>query len=186
MDDIVRQAMVKWPNVPDCFGWLGLDSRGQWHMRDDRVQLLGAFQSGQAGAKGSVLRHEKLIDFIHRNCDADAQGRWFFQNGPQRVYIELEVAPCIWRLNESFEPTAHTGQQAMQVRACLVDETGRVYLDTTAGFGLVHTLDVGLVAEAIESGLWTPEDCLSQALPERFGFVISPQLSGGKQGLGQA
>mgnify|MGYP002776179617 FL=1 len=174
MDDIVRQAMAKWPNVPDCFGWLGLDSRGQWHMRDDQVQHLGAFQSGQTGAKGSVLRHEKLIDFIHRNYDADAQGRWYFQNGPQRVYIELEVAPYIWRLSETFEPTAHTGQ-ATQVLACLVDETGRVYLQTTAGFGLVHTLDVGLVAEAIEKGLWTTEDCLSRELPERFGFVISPQ-----------
>ena len=41
MDDLVRQAMVKWPNVPDCFGWLGLDSRGQWYMRDDRAQALG-------------------------------------------------------------------------------------------------------------------------------------------------
>jgi len=58
MDDIVRQAMSKWPNVPACVGWLALDSRGQWHMRDDRVQALGAFQSGVPGAKGSVLRHE--------------------------------------------------------------------------------------------------------------------------------
>ncbi|MFZ9138137.1 MAG: DUF2946 family protein, partial [Hylemonella sp.] len=24
MDDIVRQAMAKWPNVPACYGWLGL------------------------------------------------------------------------------------------------------------------------------------------------------------------
>ncbi len=174
MDDIVRQAMVKWPNVPDCFGWLGLDSRGQWHMRDDRVQLSGSFQSGQAGSRGSVLKHEKLIDFIHRNYEADAQGRWFFQNGPQRVYIELEVTPYIWRVSEGFEVTAHTGQ-ACQVIACMVDEVGRVYLHTTIGFGLVHTLDVAWLAEAIEQGRWKPEDCLSQTLPERFGFVISPQ-----------
>jgi len=101
MDDLVRQAMAKWPHVPDCYGWLGLDSRGQWHMRDDRVQALGSFQSGLAGAKGSVLRHEKLIDFIHRNYEADAQGRWYFQNGPQRVYVELETTPldlaCVTR-----------------------------------------------------------------------------------------
>ena len=24
MDDIVRQAIAKWPNVPHCYGWLGL------------------------------------------------------------------------------------------------------------------------------------------------------------------
>ncbi len=25
MDAIVEQAMRKWPNVPHCYGWLGLD-----------------------------------------------------------------------------------------------------------------------------------------------------------------
>lgn len=174
MDDIVRQAMDKWPNVPDCFGWLGLDSRGQWHMRDDRVQALGSFQSGWDGAKGSVLRHEKLMAFIHRNYEADARGRWYFQNGPQRVYVELEAAPYVWRLNEAWTPTAHTGQTT-EALACLVDELGRVYLNTSLGFGLVHTWDVALVAEAIEQGLWEPEECEARYLPARFGFVISPQ-----------
>jgi hypothetical protein len=178
MDDIVRQAMAKWPNVPDCFGWLGLDSRGHWHMRDDRVQGLGAFQSGHEGAKGSLLQHEKLIEFIHRNYDADEQGQWFFQNGPQRVYVELEVAPYVWRLNERYEPTSQTEKKA-DVLACLVDEIGRVYLHTTLGLGLVHTLDVGHVAEAIEKGLWEPDACMAQDLPKRFGFVISPQRSTG-------
>ncbi|MFB0914815.1 MAG: DUF2946 family protein, partial [Burkholderiaceae bacterium] len=28
MDDLVKQAMAKWPNVPNCFGWLGLSARG--------------------------------------------------------------------------------------------------------------------------------------------------------------
>ena len=40
MDDIVKQAMAKWPNVPDCYGWLGLDARGAWRMRDERAQHL--------------------------------------------------------------------------------------------------------------------------------------------------
>ena len=43
MDDLVLQAMAKWPNVPDCYGWLGLDARGDWYMRDDQTQALGAF-----------------------------------------------------------------------------------------------------------------------------------------------
>lgn len=176
MDDIVRQAMAKWPNVPDCYGWLGLDSRGQWLMRDDRVQCLGAFQSGVEGAKGSVLRHEKLIEFIHRNYESDHQGRWYFQNGPQRVYVELEAAPYVWRLSPLFEPTAHTGQTT-QALSCLVDERGHVYLDTPLGLGLVHTSDVALVADAIEKGHWVPEECLTQNLADRFGFQISPQSS---------
>jgi len=35
MDEIVKQALAKWPNVPHCTGWLLLDRRGQWRMRDD-------------------------------------------------------------------------------------------------------------------------------------------------------
>lgn len=174
MDELVRQAMAKWPNVPDCFGWLGLDSRGQWHMRDDRVQALGNFQSAVAGAKGSVLRHEKLIDFIHRNYEADAQGRWYFQNGPQRVYVELESTPLIWRVQADGSVCAHSGQQA-QVLQCLVDEHGHVYAHTVLGLGLVHTQDVPLAADCIEQGHWQLEECRQAELPTRFGFVRSPQ-----------
>ena len=84
MDDIVKQAMAKWPNVPDCYGWLGLDARGNWCMRDDAVQACGAFASGLPGAKGSVLRHDKLVAFIGRNYACNDRGEWFFQNGPQQ------------------------------------------------------------------------------------------------------
>jgi lipocalin len=94
MDDVVKQAMAKWPNVPDCYGWLGLDARGDWYMRDDQAQALGTFTQN----KGSRLAHEKLIEFINRNYASDKQGQWFFQNGPQRVYVEIEATPWIWRL----------------------------------------------------------------------------------------
>lgn len=169
MDDIVRQAIAKWPKVPHCFGWLGLDARGNWYMRDDRVQAAGAFPL----SKGSLLRHDKLIEFIHRNYECDAQGQWFFQNGPQRVYVELEVAPLVWRLDAANAVTAHTGRLA-QPRRAVVDEQGRVYLDSDIGFGLVHTLDVAQAADAIEQGIWVPESMQSQDLPQRFGYVCSP------------
>lgn len=176
MDEIVVQAMAKWPQVPDCFGWLGLDKRGHWCMRDERVQQEGAFQSGGKNTKGSVLVHEKLVAFIQRNYESDAQGRWYFQNGPQRVFVELASAPYVWRLDAHFQAVAQTGVTS-KVLACLVDEAGHVYLNTTLGFGLVHTLDVHWVALALEKGLWTAEECRSQDLPHRFHFVMSPQNS---------
>lgn len=174
MDDIVRQALAKWPNVPHCYGWLGLDARGHWFMRDDRTQALGSFASGAAGAKGSRLQHEKLIDFIHRNYTCDDSAQWFFQNGPQRVYVELEATPFVWRVGADFSVTAHTGQPARPQR-CVVDEHGRVYLDTELGFGLIHTLDVPIAAEAVEQGLWVPEEVYTRDLPTRFGYIRSPQ-----------
>lgn len=174
MDDIVRQALAKWPNVPDCYGWLGLDARGNWFMRDDRVQALGPFAGGTAQSKGSRLQHEKLIEFIHRNYEPDAQGQWFFQNGPQRVYVELESTPLIWRVNDDFSIQDHTGRPA-QVQRCLLDEYGHLYLEANRGFGLVHTMDMGHAADAVEQGRWVPQDVCVADLPKRFGYVSSPQ-----------
>ena len=171
MDDIVRQAIAKWPNVPHCYGWLGLDARGNWYMRDDRTQAAGAFP----GNKGSLLRHEKLVDFIHRNYEADHRGCWFFQNGPQRVYVELEATPWVWRLGTGNSITSHSGRVA-GLRSCALDESGRLYLDTDIGFGLVHTLDMEQAADAVEQGRWIPQNLLAGELPVRFGFVRSPQL----------
>lgn len=176
MDDIVKKAMAKWPNVPDCYGWLGLDRRGQWLMRDEAAQQAGAFQSGVPLSKGSVLRHEKLIEFIARNYARDDHGQWFFQNGPQRVFIELEITPHIWRVSEKFQISSQTGQ-ASEVQACLEDEAGRVYLKTPLGLGLVHSLDVVYVAEAIEKEIWTLAPCLSLDLPAAHGYVMSPEQS---------
>lgn len=146
--------MAKWPNVPHCYGWLGLDERGDWYMRDDRVQAMGNFKE----AKGSRLTHEKLIAFINRNylneIDETGRERWFFQNGPQRVYVELAATPYIWRIGTDFSIESHTGLKATYL-ACSLDEAGRVYLTTNLGFGLVHTQDVHIAAEALEQGLWS-------------------------------
>jgi hypothetical protein len=169
MDDIVKQALVKWPHVPDCYGWLGLDARGRWFMRDAAVQAAGDF----ASSRGSWLQHSKLIEFIGRNYECDAQGLWFFQNGPQRVYVELEAAPWVWRVLADFRLQSHTGQLA-DAQGCCVDEQGRLYIASALGLGIVHTQDMVYAAEAVEQGLWVPRDVLSTQLPQEFQFVLSP------------
>lgn len=174
MDDIVLQALAKWPHVPDCYGWLGLDARGNWFMRDAQAQAQGPFAGGTALAKGSLLRHEKLIEFIGRNYAADPQGQWFFQNGPQRVFVELEVTPLVWRINTDLSVQDHTGKPGA-VQACLLDENGRLYLAAPAGLGLVHSMDMGMAADAVEQGLWRPQLALAADLPGRFNYRASPQ-----------
>ena len=174
MDDIVKQAMAKWPNVPHCYGWLGLDARGNWYLRDDAAQSAGPFAGGGSAAKGSRLQHAKLIEFIQRNYAADAQGQWYFQNGPQRVYVELEATPWIWRVDYGQRVTAHDGTPT-DWQACWMDERGWLYCETTLGFGLVHTQDVGTAAEAIERGVWSVRDTELVSLPARFGYITSPQ-----------
>ena len=174
MDDIVQQALIKWPNVPHCYGWLGLDARGRWYLRDDAVQAQGEFPQ----SKGALLEHTKLIAFIERNYEADAQGQWFFQNGPQRVYVELECAPWIWRIQPDGRLLSHTGRAASADQAsCLLDDEGRVYVASDIGLGLVHSLDVVQVAEAIERGDWTVQAVSADDLAGQFGFVRSPASS---------
>ena len=170
MDDIVKAAMAKWPNVPDCYGWLGLDARGNWYMRDDRVQAAGLFPA----SKGSLLQHEKLIDFIQRNYAADDQGRWFFQNGPQRVFVDLEDTPWVWRLQPDGRVLTHTGTE-VHTQHSLLDESGRLYLVTDAGVGLVHSADMALAADWVDGGRWTPIAVEHAALPKRFCFVQRPR-----------
>jgi Protein of unknown function (DUF2946) len=174
MDAIVEAALRKWPKVPHCYGWLALDARGDWYMRDERIQAAGAFPK----VKGSVIRHEKLLGFIHRNYALDDRGAAYFQNGPQRVYVELEATPWIWRVqwrDGAPQLSAHTGAPA-RARSSWVDEDGRLYLDTDQGFGLVHSLDMLDAAEAIEAGCWQPLTCRAAELPRQFGFCRRPEL----------
>ena len=173
MDDIVKQAMAKWPNVPHCYGWLGLDERGHWYLRDDAAQAQGTFQSGLASAKGSLLQHDKLIEFIHRNYAQDVTGAWFFQNGPQRVYVELAATPWVWRLSSDFKLTSQTGQETT-AQTCFTDEVGKVYFQSSLGFGLLHTLDVAKAAEGLSLNLWPLETIEQCEMPTRFGYRVSP------------
>lgn len=180
MDNIVAAALAKWPHVPHCHGWLGLDARGDWYLRDDRAQAAGPFPA----SRGSRLEHVGLREFIERNYACDDRGAWFFQNGPQRVYVELEAAPWVWRLQRVSEVGgrrgapeivmhSHSGRPAVFETAWL-DERGRLFIATDLGLGLVHTLDMEAAADAVEQGRWPVGDVLSADLPDRFGFRPSP------------
>jgi len=170
MDDIVKAALKKWPNVPHCYGWLALDARGDWYMRDERIQRAGPFPT----VKGSRIQHEKLLDFIGRNYAADAAGCWFFQNGPQRVYVQLEAAPWVWRVQDDFSIDSHTGL-ATEFSACWLDEHDRLFLTTPLGLGIVHSMDVHLAARAVEQGRWNPQPRSHEALLRDAGVALDPQ-----------
>lgn len=120
MDDLVQKAMEKWPNVPHCYGWLALDARGHWRMRDEHAQ--------KHQLPGQRIHHPALIAFINRNYISDAEGRWYFQNGPQRVYVSLEATPFIARTDPQHEFVLHTGQPLPGVKlACLTDHGNLIF-----------------------------------------------------------
>ncbi|NVM78033.1 hypothetical protein FHW83_003857 [Duganella sp. SG902] len=120
MDDIVKQALAKWPNVPHCYGWLALDARGNWRMRDERAQHFNL--------PGDKLTNAALVGFINRNYAADQRGCWYFQNGPQRVYVQLEATPYIVRTDPAAGWLLHTGAPLGAVDAVLLTEAGALVL----------------------------------------------------------
>ncbi|MEY2993923.1 MAG: hypothetical protein RL357_858 [Pseudomonadota bacterium] len=175
MDDLVAAAMKKWPNVPACFGWLGLDAKGDWYMRDDAAQLAGRFGDHAAPptAKGSRLQHNGLIAFIGRNYLCDDRGRWYFQNGPQQVFVELELTPWILQFDPERRVVTHTGQP-FTVEQAWTDENGRVYLSHQRHIGAVRSQDMGLFVEEWERHHWPMSETNLAALEQQFAYVRHP------------
>lgn len=122
MDEQVLRSLIKWPNVPDCYGWLGLDRRGQWRMRDEFAQ--------KNHLSGQVISHAMLNDYIARNYLSDQLGRFFFQNGPQRVFVNLDSTPWVARIipdGKGFKLITQC-QTQMQPSKALSDERGNIYI----------------------------------------------------------
>jgi hypothetical protein len=149
MDEQVLKSLIKWPHVPSCFGWLALDRRGQWRMRDEYAQA--------NHLPGSPIQHVALNEFISRNYAHDSLGRYFFQNGPQRVFITLDATPWIVRMIPSQSGAQLLTQcgTAIQPQGALSDEKGNIYI---AGTILQSHSD------QLESLVFTKAESLSVAL----------------------
>jgi hypothetical protein len=142
MDELVLQGMARWPNVPAVFGWLRLDRRGNWLLVD-----LGrpGFDEAADGA-GSPITSTPIADFIARNYAGDDAGRWFWQNGPQRVFVDVDVAPLVLRVFGDAPMqrlVAHTGEPVTRIDRVLADAEGSLLLATDLGPGAIDDRDLG-------------------------------------------
>src|SRR3989442_10410645 len=131
MDAVVAQAMAKWPKVPAVYGWLSLDRRGNWLIKGERI--------------GNVA----LREFIGRNYEADAQGRWFFQNGPQRVYVGLAYTPLVVHY-EGDALVDHCGRSFLPEKI-FQDDEGSVLMHAESGIALLDDRDLARHAEEGDS-----------------------------------
>jgi hypothetical protein len=150
VDEIVARSLAKWPNVPAVYGWLSLDRRGNWRI------------------KGEKIGNPALRDFIGRNYEADETGRWYFQNGPQRVYVSLAYTPLVvhYEGDRLFDhrglPFAATG--------ALQDDEGSVLFP---GAGTIALLDDRDLARFADSGI-PVAPVRSAELASRYRFVADP------------
>ncbi len=157
MDPAVLRAMAKWPDVPEVFGWLMLDRRGQWRLRNpgnDAFERIG---------------NQALRDFISRNYEHDPAGRWFFQNGPQRVFVRLAYAPLVVHF-EGDATLDHCGRE-FRIEQAMLDEEGSVLL---AGEGAVALLD-DRDLERFEAQAGVLPRVARAQVQARFGFVADPR-----------
>ena len=143
MDETVIRAMAKWPNVPAVWGWLSLDRRGIWRL------------------KGESIPNRAAVEFIGRNYASDGRGRWFFQNGPQRVFVDLAYTPWVYSLDGRGALVTHTGRDCGAVESAWLDEAGTVILLGEPGPGIVDDRD--LLA-------------LSDRLVDRYGKPVEDEL----------
>ncbi len=141
MDDNVLKAMQRWPDVPAAFGWLRLDRRGRWYLIDRNAPGFDETEHGQ----GSLITSEQIIEFISRNYAGDDQGRWYWQNGPQKAYADLELAPLILRVITTDGRPAlvtHTGHPVTEVSAAYASNEGSLFAQTNLGPAAIHDMDL--------------------------------------------
>jgi Protein of unknown function (DUF2946) len=159
MDDLVLRGMAKWPNVPDVYGWLTLNRRGEWLIKDD------------------VVSNPMISAFVGRNYQGDAQGRWFFQNGPQRVFVTLGYTPHVYRAIDgadgSLELESHTGARPPAISGAWLDENGTLLVETEVGVGVVHDRDLDRVVPAFT-------DVRGGALADAELYELMAQLQQGE------
>jgi len=150
VDEVVARSLAKWPNVPAVYGWLSLDRRGNWRIKDERI--------GNAALRA----------FIARNYESDARGRWYFQNGPQRVYVRLAYTPLVVHY-EGDALFDHCGNP-FAADTSYQDEEGSVLISSKSTIALLDDRDLLRFAEQA--------DCLRTLnraeVPARFGFVPDP------------
>lgn len=160
MDEAVRKAQAKWPGVLDVYGWLALDRRGRWLLRNPTRDGFGPI--------GNVA----LRDFIARNYASDARGCWYFQNGPQRVFVRLAYTPLIARMKEGGF-VDQCGQQ-FESRSALLDDEGSLLLVADRGVALLDDRDLSAYVDWQGDGLAALPQIARSEVAARFRFVPNP------------
>ncbi len=165
MDAEVLRALAKWPDVPDCYGWLYLSARGEWYI-------------GARNARCERITHRGLVEFIDRNYAVDERGAWFFQNGPQRVYVELEKTPFVYSLcGDAHDALAtHTGARVTLLREAWLDSEGCLILRSEHGCGVVLDRDLAAVLRRVTNA--TGSLAADDALERLAGSAEAPAEGG--------
>jgi hypothetical protein len=162
-------------------------------MRDEAAQA--------AHQPGDIIRHESLLNFIYRNYDCDTRGAWYFQNGPQRVYVELEATPFIARTDPELGFVLHDRTPMHDIDQLFMTNSGQLIIQSHQKIAMLDPNDLAhcLAMLYVENHAIADEDLLkwliapnqslqmklgkqfinvewvdSNQLQKRFGFIAHP------------
>jgi len=162
MDEIVLRSLQKWPDTPDVYGWLALDRRGEWRLNNP---WRGVFER---------IGNPALRQFIGRNYERDARGCWFFQNGPQRVFVKLAYTPLVVRL-ENGSLLDHCGRAFGAPAGTWLDDEGSILFSGALGVAVLDDRDLERFAARLGEAAERLPRIARDELPARFGFIPEPR-----------
>lgn len=160
MDEMVLRGMAKWPGVPAVYGWVMLDRRGNWLLRNP------------ASSAYERIGNVKLREFIARTYAVDERGRWFFQNGPQRVFVRLVYTPLV--LRTAGDAYVDQCGRPFDCSGTMLDDEGSILLSGSRGVALLDDRDLQRYAEALGEAAGRLPAIARREVPARFGFVADP------------
>jgi hypothetical protein len=162
-------------------------------MRDEAAQA--------TNQPGDIIRHESLLAFIYRNYDCDTRGAWYFQNGPQRVYVELEATPFIARTDPELGFVLHDRTPVREIDQIYMTDAGQLIIQSRQKIAMLDPSDLAhcLAMLYVEDHAIADDDLLtwlsapnqplqiklgqllksvewidSNQLQKRFGFITHP------------
>jgi hypothetical protein len=200
VDQFIHQALQKWPQVPDCFGWLSFDRRGEWRIQNEYAQ--------QNKLSGELITHQGFKHYIESHLAHDESGNYFFQNGPQRVFIHFVYSPWVVRFypkEGGHWDIRTTFGDPIEPLTCFLDESGHISFEAffktrrltdehvfveeqVRCVGLLHDHDLevfsafakifqnscGSLGEFIWQEKLSIEPILTKEIPQRYRFHQNP------------
>jgi hypothetical protein len=95
-----------------------------------------------ANAPGDVIRHPALLAFIYRNYLRNNDGAWYFQNGPQRVFVNLVQTPFIARTDPIHGFITHDGAAMTPIEHVWITGEGRLILGSGERIAMIDDRDL--------------------------------------------
>jgi len=137
MDDIVIRGMLKWPDVPAVYGWLSLDRRGSWMIKN----VSGRFER---------IANPRSTSSSPGTTRPTPKGAGTSRTDRSGYTSPSTYTPWVYRLDDTGEGLlTHTGAAPRALEALFVDDAGGLLLEADMGIGVLLDRDLPAFVERL-------------------------------------